>query len=53
MSPKPVRVPVPPLGTVTSEKVGRMSWTNGKSEYLGRRGTIRRMITRLLGDVVP
>jgi hypothetical protein len=36
MSPKSVRVPPPGSGTVTSEKLGRMSCTNGKNEYVGQ-----------------
>jgi hypothetical protein len=48
MSPKSVRVPPPGSGTVTSEKLGRMSCSNGMSEYSGRRGTMRRAITRLV-----
>ena len=42
-----------PSGTVTSEKLGRMSWTNGNSENLGMRGTIALAITRLVWASVP
>ena len=54
MSPNAVRVSLPvPVGTVTTEKLGRISWTNGSSEYLGTRGMIGRMISRLVWASVP
>ena len=53
MSPNSVRVPPPGSGTVTSDRLGRTSCTNGKSEYLGKRGTMRRAITRLVDASMP
>jgi hypothetical protein len=42
-----------PVGTVTSDTVGRISWMNGNREYRGRRGTIRRTIARFVDAAVP
>jgi len=54
MSPNAVRVALPrPVGTVTSEKLGRTSWTNGSSENRGMRGMIARRITRFAWAAVP
>ena len=54
MSPNSVRVARPlPSGTVTRETLGRMSWTNGNRENLGRRGTISRAVTWLVCARVP
>ena len=54
ISPNSVRVALPlPSGTVTMEKLGRMSCTNGNRENLGSRGTISRAITLLVCASVP
>src|SRR5262245_58821284 len=54
MSPNSVRVALPrPVGTVTSEKLGRMSCTKGRRENFGTRGTMIRAITRLVCASVP
>ncbi len=54
MSPNSVRVPRPgPFGTVTREKLGRTSWTNGSNVNLGIRGRITRVIKRLACAWVP
>jgi len=48
MSPNSERVPPRALGTVTNAKVGRISWTKGKSENRGSRGMIGLTMTWLV-----
>jgi len=48
VSPNSVRVPPLGLGTVTSEKVGRINWMRGNSENRGNRGMIGLMMAWLV-----